>query len=95
MRQEQHPMSSFHPAEDFESNLFERRWFAAARAAAEIQSECYALARMLDLTQAALREARARLSHLEAVRDALGGDLAAVDQHTLRRASPSFPRSAA
>jgi hypothetical protein len=88
-------MSGFHLAEDSESNLLERRWFAADRAAAEVQSECDALARALDLTQAALRDARARFSHLEAVRDALGDELAAIDQHASQRASPPARRSAA
>jgi hypothetical protein len=88
-------MSSFHPAEDSESNLLERRWFAADRAAAEVQSECDALARALDLTHAALRDARARCSHLEALRDALGDELAAIDQRAPQRASPPARRSAA
>ena len=83
-------------AEDSESDLLERRWFAAARAAAEIQSECDALARALDLTYAALRDARARCSHLEALRDALGGDeLADNDHRALKRSSPPAQRSAA
>jgi chromosome segregation ATPase len=88
-------MRNFHLAEDSASNLLERRWFAADRAAAEVQSECDALARALDLTQAALREARARCSHLEALRDALGDELAAVDQRVQQRVSPPARRSAA
>ena len=88
-------MSSFHLAEDSESNLLERRWFAADRATAEVQSECDALARALDLTQAALRDARTRCSHLEALRDALGDELAAIDQHVQQRVSPPARRSAA
>ncbi|HWS70342.1 MAG TPA: hypothetical protein VN325_46865 [Steroidobacteraceae bacterium] len=88
-------MSSFHLAEDSESNLLERRWFAAERAAAEVQSECDALARALDLTRAALHDAQARFSHLEAVRDALGDQLAAIDQRAPQRASPPARRSAA
>ena len=82
-------------AEDSESDLLERRWFAAARAAAEIQSECEALVRALDLTHAALRDARARCSHLEALRDALGGELADNDHRALKRSSPPAQRSAA
>ena len=88
-------MSSFLPAEDSESDLLERRWFAAARAAADMQSECDALARALDLTHAALRDARARRSHLEALRDALGGELADIDHRAQRRPSPPAQRSAA
>ena len=82
-------------AEDSESDLLERRWFAAARAAAEIQSECDALVRALDLTRAALRDARERCSHLEALRDALGGELADIDHRAQRRPSPPAQRSAA
>ena len=88
-------MSSFHLAEDSESNLLERRWFAADRAAAETQSECDALARALDLTHAALRDAQARFSHLEALRDALGDELAAIEQRAPQRASQPVRRSAA
>ena len=88
-------MSSFHPAEDSESDLLERRWFAAARAAVEMQSECDALARMLDMTRAALRDARARCSHLEALRDALGGELADIDHSALKRSWAPAQRSAA
>ena len=88
-------MSSFHLAEDSESNLLERRWFAADRAAAEVRSECDALARALDLTRAALRDARARFSHLEALRDALGDELAAIEQRAPQRASQPVRRSAA
>jgi len=88
-------MSSFHLAEDSESNLLERRWFAADRAAAEIQSECDALARALDLTHTALRDARARFSHLEALRDALGDELAAIEQRAPQRPSQPVRRSAA
>ena len=88
-------MSSFHLAEDSESNLLERRWFAADRAAAESQSECDALARVLDLTHTALRDARARCSHLEALRDALGGELADIDHRALKRSLPLAQKSAA
>jgi hypothetical protein len=88
-------MSSFHPAEDSESDLLERRWFAAARAAAESQSECDALARALNLTHAALRDARARCSHLEALRDALGCELAEIDHRALKCSAPLVRKSAA
>jgi hypothetical protein len=81
--------------EDSKCDPLERRWFAAARAAAEIQSECDALARALDLTRAALRDARARCSQLEALRDALGGELADIDHRAQRRPSPPAQRSAA
>ena len=80
---------------DAAANLLERRWFAAVRAAAESQSECDALARVLDLTHTALRDARARCSHLEALRDALGGELADIDHRALKRSLPLAQKSAA
>jgi hypothetical protein len=76
-----HTYSSDEPA----ANLLERRWFAAGRAAAETQTECDALAHVLDLTQDAWRAARARLSRLEALRDALGEELAATDGSATQR----------
>jgi hypothetical protein len=88
-------MSSFHPAEDSDSDLLERRWFAAARAASEIQSECNALARVLALTAEALRDARARCSHAEELRDALGGEVAEIYHRALNRSPPSARKSAA
>ena len=88
-------MGSFHPAVDSESDLLERRWFAAARAAAEMQAECDALARALDLNLVALRDARDKCSHLEALRDALGGELADIDHSALKRLWAPAQRSAA
>jgi hypothetical protein len=67
-------------AEDSATNLLERRWFAAERAAAEMQAECAALAQAMDLAEASWRCLRARLARLEALRDALGDELATVDE---------------
>jgi hypothetical protein len=95
IRQEKRPMSGFHPAEDADSDLLERRWFAATRAASETQSECDALTRVLELTSAALRDARARCAHLEQLRDALGGEVAEIYHRALSRSLPFARESAA
>jgi hypothetical protein len=67
-------------AEDSATNLLERRWFAAERAAAEMRAECAALAQAMDLAEASWRYAQARLTRLEALRDALDDELATVDE---------------
>jgi hypothetical protein len=77
------------------ANLLERRWFAAGRAAAELQIECDALTHVLEQAQDAWRTARARLSQLAALRDALGEELVAGDERDLRYAPASARRSAA
>jgi hypothetical protein len=64
---------------DAESNLLERRWFAALGAARTLQSECDVLREIMDHAEAAWRRARARLDGLERLRDALGEELAALD----------------
>jgi hypothetical protein len=59
--------------------LMERRWFALHRAAARLQQECEGLGEVLQATQDAWRDARSRLLELEALRDALGEELARRD----------------
>jgi hypothetical protein len=59
--------------------LMERRWFAVNRAAGQLQDECNALAEVLQMAQDAWRGARSRLMELEALRDALGEELARRD----------------
>jgi hypothetical protein len=56
--------------------LMERRWFAIAREAGKLQSECDTLATVREMVDDAWRGARARLAELEAVRDALGSEIA-------------------
>jgi hypothetical protein len=82
-------------AGDSATNLLERRWFAAGRAASEVQAECDALVQVLEMAQAAWRGARTRLAHLEALRDALGEELVAADGPEFERAVPSRQKSAA
>ena len=60
--------------------LLERRWFAAFKAASGARTECEALLETMALTQAAWSRARVRLSELEALRDALGEELDAMDE---------------
>jgi hypothetical protein len=64
---------------DAAADLLERRWFAAFKAASGVRTECEALLESIELTQAAWSRARARLSELEALRDALGEELEALD----------------
>jgi hypothetical protein len=65
---------------DAAANLLERRWFAAFKAASGVRTECEALLESMALTQAAWSRARARLCELEALRDALGEELEALDE---------------
>jgi len=82
-------------AEDSATNLLERRWFAADRAAAEVGVECAALARVAELAEASWRSARVRLARLEALRDALGDELATIDEADARDVPTQTRRSAA
>jgi hypothetical protein len=65
---------------DAAANLLERRWFAAFKTASGIRTECEALLESMAITQAAWSQARVRLSQIEALRDALGGELEALDE---------------
>jgi hypothetical protein len=64
---------------DAAADLLERRWFAAFKAASTVRAECEALLEEMALTEAAWSVARARLCELEALRDALGEELEALD----------------
>jgi hypothetical protein len=65
---------------DAAADLLERRWFAAFKAASVVRAECEALLESLALTEAAWSVARVRLCELEALRDALGEELEALDE---------------
>jgi len=86
-------MCDIYRADDPAAGLLERRWFAATRAASETQAECDALAQVLDMAQAAWRNARLRLSHLESLRDSLGDELSVIDSRDSQRASAVAQRS--
>src|ERR1700674_3956679 len=62
------------------TELLERRWFAALAAAKSLQAECDVLLGVLEQSADAWRRARAQLAQLEALRDALGNQLAAMDE---------------
>jgi hypothetical protein len=65
---------------DAAANLLERRWFAAFKAASGVRTECEALLESMALIEATWSRARARLYELEALRDALGEELEAMDE---------------
>jgi hypothetical protein len=72
-------MSDRYVDADAAMNLLERRWFAAVAAANAMHSECEVLSAVVQQAEADLRHAQARLATLEAVRDGLGAQLAALD----------------
>ncbi len=73
-------MSNRYMDGDAAANLLERRWFAAFKAASGVRAECETLLESIALTQVAWSRARARLAELEAMRDALGEELEAMDE---------------
>ncbi len=62
------------------AELLERRWFAAFKAASSVRAECEVMLESMASIEVAWSEARARLCELEALRDALGEELAALDE---------------
>lgn len=72
--------------EDAALNLLERRWFGAQAAARTMQAECEALREIMDQAEAAWRRARVQLENLKNLRDALGDELALLDEQ--RREDP-------
>jgi hypothetical protein len=76
----------------------ERRWFATFKAASAARAECEALLETLEKFEDAWNRARVRLAKLESLRDALGDELAALDnlpQHESRQRSDADMCSAA
>jgi hypothetical protein len=71
---------------DAAANLLERRWFAAFKAASGVRAECESLLESMAAAEAAWNTARVRLYDLEALRDALGEELEALDE----REAPSL-----
>lgn len=70
-------LKPMHTAEgDFAENLLERRWFASMAAARAKQAECEALLEVVAIARASWRDSRAQLMNLEALRDALGEQMA-------------------
>jgi hypothetical protein len=62
------------------TELLERRWFAAFAAVKSLQAECDVLLGVLELSGDEWRRACAQLAQLGALRDALGNQLAAMDE---------------
>jgi hypothetical protein len=56
--------------------LLERRWFASISAARAMQAECEVLREVVTLAEDSWRRACRQLARLEAMRDALGEELA-------------------
>jgi chromosome segregation ATPase len=69
-------MINRNPDGDGAAELLERRWFAAFKTASNVRAECEALLEAMERSEQAWNRARARLSELEALRDALGEELA-------------------
>jgi len=61
---------------DASAALLERRWFASITAVRAMQAECELLREVMQLAEDAWRCARGQLVRLEALRDALGEELA-------------------
>lgn len=80
---------------DAAANLLERRWFAAFKAASGARAECEALLESMAITQGAWGRARSRLCELEALRDALGEELDALEEREAKpRAAQRAPDQA-
>ena len=84
---------------DAAAHLLEHRWFAATRAAKDMQAECETLRDLIQLAESAWRRARGQLASLEVLRDALGEELAERDGHrqesaAVRAAARSVPSAA-
>jgi hypothetical protein len=62
--------------DDPATEMLERRWFAAFKAASEARAECETLVEELEMIELAWGRARSRLARLESMRDALGEELA-------------------
>jgi hypothetical protein len=76
---------------DAAADLLERRWFAAFKAASGVRAECEALLESMALAEAAWSRARTRLYELEALRDALGEELEALDECVLNEHERPIP----
>lgn len=77
-------MNNRNPDGDAAAERLERRWFAAFKAASGARAECEDLLDAMAQAEAAWNDARARLAELEALRDALGEELAELDGGVIR-----------
>jgi hypothetical protein len=79
---------------DAAAELLERRWFAAQSAVTAMHADCETLREVLELAEAAWREARTRLSKLQVLRDVLDEELSSLHGRAALSAEPlaaSFP----
>jgi len=88
-------MINRNPDGDGAAERLERRWFAAFKAASGVRAECEELLEAVERTEQAWNRARARLSELEALRDALGQELAELETADSSAASRASVMSAA
>jgi chromosome segregation ATPase len=88
-------MINRNPDGDGAAERLERRWFAAFKAASNVRAECEELLDAMERSEQAWNRARARLSELEALRDALGEELALLDASDVTSVSGEPCRSAA
>jgi chromosome segregation ATPase len=65
---------------DAATGLLERRWFAAFKAASSVRAECESLLESMARAEDAWSRARERLAEIEALRDALGEQLDALNE---------------
>lgn len=72
-------MNDRHADGDAAAGLLERRWFASIAAARIMQAECEVLREVVALAEDSWRRALSQLARLEAMRDALGEELADED----------------
>jgi hypothetical protein len=69
---------------DLAAELVERRWFAALGVVKKFKAECDVLLEVLQLAERAWRNASVQLAQVEALRDALEDQLAAMDEPRAR-----------
>ena len=62
------------------AELLQRRWFAAMNAAESARDRCELLLEAVQFAETAWFSARARCEELDALRDALADDLAALEE---------------
>jgi hypothetical protein len=79
---------------DAAANLLERRWFSSITAVRAAQAECEMLREVMDLAEKTWRNARMQLAEIEALRDALGEQLAALDEYEAASAPIATPQRA-
>ena len=81
-----------YPERDTAANLLERRWFSSITAVRAAEAECEMLREVLELAESAWRRAHTELAELECLRDALGDELAALDELEAPVRSSTLPR---